>query len=210
MGRDKAVLPYAGTTLLLHAIDKLRGAGFVVSVAGERLDGNTGGAECLPDNFPDCGPLGGIEAALRSLGDTAPRPALFLPVDVPLVPSAFLLELWSRAERTGAAATVPMAEGRAQPLCAVYRSSLAAGLAQAIAQGERRVLPTLMALAGAVSLDLFRVEALAAAQGWAGAARWFRNLNTPQDYAALCSAGDTLAAPMPAPGASSGQERRGA
>ncbi len=179
MGRDKAQLPFAGGTLLDHALSKLTEAGFAPSIAGLR----TATHPYLPDNYPGSGPLGGIEAALRSLQSERPQPVLFLPVDLPMLPAEFLGFLYRRAETTGALATIPFAQGRPQPLCAVYPSSFAPGIRAALEGGDRKVMRVLRALSGP-ALDTPQVEALAPLHGWEPH-RWFTNLNTPTDYAWL-------------------------
>ncbi len=176
MGRDKAQLPFAGRTLVDHALAKLGESGFEAAAAGLR----TPTRPFLADNFSEAGPLGGIEAALSSLSSEPAQPVLFMPVDLPLLPAAFLRALHRRAGSTGALATVPFAQGRPQPLCAVYCSSLAPGIRTALAGGDRKVMRVVRALAGP-AFDSPRVEALAPLYGWE-AHRWFTNLNTPEDY----------------------------
>ena len=80
MGTDKALLHYAGRPLIAHAVDLLR-----------PRELNPTSWECdlilllyapvVEDLHPDCGPLGGIEAALASSSSDW---NLFLPVDLPL------------------------------------------------------------------------------------------------------------------------------
>ena len=192
MGRNKAQLPFRGATLIEHALENLRRAGFEAAVAG--LRGNqSASAPCMEDNFPDSGPLGGIEAALRSV---AHQPALFIPVDLPLLPTAFLQALWHRARTTEALATVPFAQGRPQPLCAVYHSQLAPGIAAALEQGDRKVMRVFRMLVPPPYFDSFRVEALAPLHGWEESHRWFANLNTPDDYARLESDAEAAKEPL--------------
>ncbi len=183
MGRDKALLPFDGTSLLEHSLDKLRRAGLIPAVAGAP-EGMTTSAPLIPDRWKDCGPLGGIEAALRSLAAQPPQPVLFLPVDLPLLPVAFLSLLCERAQATAAWATVPSVASRPQPLCAVYSSALAPGLAAALDQGGRKVMQVLEQRVPPSRFDLFRVEALVPLES---PHRWFTNLNTPADWAVLQS-----------------------
>ena len=93
-------------------------------------------APVVPDLHPGCGPLSGIEAALAA----TTRPLnLFLPVDLPLLPARFLSWMLRRAEITGALVTVPRANGRPQPLCAVYHRDLLAGVTASLAAGNYKV-----------------------------------------------------------------------
>ena len=67
MGRDKAMLPCAGRTMLQYLIDKYSVLGPVaVSVNAAGRFPFTGARE-LPDRWPNAGPLNGIAAAF--LGD---------------------------------------------------------------------------------------------------------------------------------------------
>ncbi len=184
MGRDKTQLVFKGATLLERTLGQLRSAGFLPAVAGlrERVPCS---APCAPDAFPGFGPLAGIEAALRSLAVEPSQPVLFVPVDLPLLPQAFLKLLYERAQLSGALATVPLADGRPQPLCAVYRSELAPGVAEALRRDDRKVIRVIKKLAEPHSLDCFRVEALAVHHGWRQTHRWFWNLNTPADWKLL-------------------------
>ncbi len=187
MGRDKAGLPWQGRTLLDNALSLLFRAGFSPSMAGLRVP-LACGVPVLEDRFKDSGPLGGIEAALRSLHEQDGQvggPALFLPVDLPLLAPELLHAMWERAGITGAWATVPSCEGREQPLCAVYHSRLAPGVAAALAGGDRKVMRVMRNLCAAAPPDIFRVEALAPVYGWQTPHRWFANLNTAADLARL-------------------------
>jgi molybdopterin-guanine dinucleotide biosynthesis protein A len=86
MGRDKAFLELAGKPLVLHAVVKLRRVCMEVSVLGDdsALDDY---APLVRDLHPDCGPMGGMEAALVH---SRYEWNLFLPVDVPYLPTAYL------------------------------------------------------------------------------------------------------------------------
>ncbi len=86
MGRDKALLELGGKPLALHAVTKLQRVCSDVHI----LSGNMELAAYAPlvqDLHPGCGPIGGIEAALAHSYDEW---NLFLPVDMPFFPSAFL------------------------------------------------------------------------------------------------------------------------
>lgn len=80
MGRDKAMLPYEGTTLLQYLINKYRTLGSVmvsVNYAGKYA---FEGAIEIVDRYPDCGPLNG----LVSVFDYTDEDSVFLTaVDLP-------------------------------------------------------------------------------------------------------------------------------
>jgi len=192
MGRDKALLPLDGAPLVARAVDLLRGLGLSARICGSRPD-LVRFAEVVPDNFPQSGPLAGIEAALAA-SDTELN--LFLPVDLPLLPAAFLRWMAARAEGSQAAATIPVVGDRPQPLCAVYSRRLLAGIRHSLAAGDCKVMTGIQAAAGALGepIDRFNVELVAASRGtgeWPASPPvqdWFRNVNTPADYERLRSA----------------------
>jgi molybdenum cofactor guanylyltransferase len=201
MGRDKALLEIGGRPLIALALDKLRALHFAPRIAGSRPD-LAQFAPVVPDNFLRCGPLAGIEAALSASEEDL---HLFLPVDLPELPVAFLAWMARRAEVTQAAATFPLLAGRPQPLCGVYSRRLLPGLRAALAAGNYKVMTAMESAAGG-SIDAFEVEPLATAlipQTWPSTppvADWFRNLNTPEDYERLrpggCAAGANARNPI--------------
>lgn len=186
MGRDKAQLPLAGQPLVAHMISKLAGLGLEATICGNRPD-LAHLAPVLPDpplpGEGSAGPLAGILAALEA-SEAALN--LFLGVDIPGLPLAFLRWMIDRAERTQSPLTVPFVAGRAQPLCAIYHRELAPGLRRSLEAGERRVFPTLARAARRT--DIFDVESIVSAGAFDPIPRgfpheWFRNLNTPQEFA---------------------------
>jgi len=121
MGRNKALITLAGKPLIEHAVTKLRRLAMGVRIlsADPALASY---ASLVTDLHPNCGPLGGIEAALaHSIFEWN----LFLPVDVPFLPTAFL-DHWIReivnAEKRGARIAMFTVDGKPQPaLCLLHR-----------------------------------------------------------------------------------------
>lgn len=189
MGRDKALLEMNGRLLVDHALELLRGLDSSPRLCGSRPD-LARFAGVVPDNFPQCGPLAGIEAAL-AVSDSDLN--VFVPVDLPGLPSGFLRWMMTRAERSHAVATIPRHGGRTHPLCAVYSRRLLDGLRRSLAAGDCKVMIALEDAAASVgeALDVFDVEAVASTQlpgEWPShppLAEWFRNVNTPADYELL-------------------------
>jgi molybdopterin-guanine dinucleotide biosynthesis protein A len=130
MGRDKALLPYRGTTFLAHAVARLRTACdevYVLSGARARYEGE--GVPVLTDR--GVGPLGAILAGL----ERAPA-GLFLAVDIPLVPEGLLALLTRRLP--GYDAVVPLSPGGPEPLCAAYGPACREAILARIERGERK------------------------------------------------------------------------
>jgi molybdopterin-guanine dinucleotide biosynthesis protein A len=181
MGSDKALLRYAGRPLIEHAVESLKAVGLEPYIVGVRPDLATY-APVIEDLHPGCGPLGGIEAALAA-SDSEWN--LFLPVDLPLLPQVFLRYLIERSGITGASATIPTLAGKTDPLCAVYRSDLLAGIQKSLEAGDYKVMRCVENAAGPAKVDRFSVEAVAATRDeWPmnlPLRHWFHNLNTPAD-----------------------------
>jgi len=191
MGRDKALIEFHGRPLIEHALAKLRALGIAPNIAGNRPD-LARYAPIISDNYPNSGPLGGIEAALAvsSLAASDQDLNLFLPVDLPLLPIEFLRWMAARAEQTAALATIPRLQGRPQPLCAVYHRALLSHAQAALAVGDAKVTRAVERASAATgsAIDAFDIEAIAAsltpASAWPetpSVHRWFQNLNTPGD-----------------------------
>ena len=176
MGRDKALLPWAGTTLLRHALFRLRSVcGEVRILAGAQPRYTDYGADVLTDVVADAGPLGGVHAGLLSLGTPL---GLFLGVDTPLIPSALLGALVAAADDYDA--VVPVVGGRPEPLCAVYRSTCREPVQRCLESGARKMT----SFWPEVRVRTIGEDELAA---FGDPGTLFRNVNTPEDYARLRS-----------------------
>jgi molybdenum cofactor guanylyltransferase len=208
MGRDKALIELAGKHLIEHAVIKLKRVCTDVAISSSNPQLNAY-APLVADVHPGCGPLGGMEAALLV---TPCEWNLFLPVDVPFLPTAYLfswlrsVELW---RLQGMRAMIFTVDGVPQPTVAVVHRDLRPILTQAIERGEYKLLPALTRAAGEVA----KQSKFAAASGmrrfpyWADFSivkdrtreaphwwcitaaqseyngHWFDNLNTPGDFA---------------------------
>lgn len=87
MGRDKALLPWRGRSLLQHMQALLREAGAArVVVSGD----HPGDHDSVPDRIRDIGPLGGVASVAEVLPDGV---LLLVPVDMPLLTPALLAAL---------------------------------------------------------------------------------------------------------------------
>jgi molybdenum cofactor guanylyltransferase len=183
MGRDKALLAFHGRLLIEHALETLRSLGFTPAIAGSR-DDLAVYAPVIADNYPGRGPLGGIEAALAS---TSEELNLFLPVDLPLLPTGLLRWMMERAQRTLALATIPRVLGSPQPLCAIYNVALWKSAKTALAAGDGKVMRVVERAAqeNRLRIDSFDVETVTASGAYSAEMLphyWFENLNTPQDF----------------------------
>ena len=174
MGSDKALLPWAGTTLLEHTLARLRDVCAEVCIlSGVQIRYASYGVPAHADLVPDAGPLGGVHAGLRNLGVSL---GLFLGVDTPLVPSPLLRALVAAA--AGFDAVVPVVGGRPEPLCAVYRGTCLAPVQRRLEAGERKMT----SFWPDVRVRTMAEDELAI---FGDPALMFRNLNTTEDYLRL-------------------------
>jgi molybdopterin-guanine dinucleotide biosynthesis protein A len=118
MGRDKALLTLPnGRTLLQQAVATLREAGaaeILVSVGNGKTYGLPDTREIL-DVQDGCGPMGGLQAALAEARQAL---CVVLAVDLPAMTPVYLGGLLAEVDLN--CGIVPLIEGSAEPLAAVY------------------------------------------------------------------------------------------
>jgi molybdopterin-guanine dinucleotide biosynthesis protein A len=172
MGRDKALLELGDKTLLCRAIDlagSIASTVRIVAPQGRLLSVES----TIEDVFRDCGPLGGIHAALTQ---TTTELNLILAVDLPFVESRFLVYLIDQASQSSALVTVPEAGKRLQPLCAVYRREFREPAERALREKKNKI-DTLFAQVET------RVIGGPEMTRMGFSSKMFHNLNTPEEFA---------------------------
>lgn len=184
MGTDKALVELAGKPLIQHSLDALREAGLATAIAGTRSD-LARFAPVVEDLSLGLGPLAGVCAALRS---STARWAVFLSVDLPLIPASLIRVLLDHAQITESAVTLASVNGFPQTFPAVIDRAALPVFEAELAAGRGGCFAAFWA--GAASLgrtpSILPVEYLAqtgAVSHPAGLplALWFLNVNTPAD-----------------------------
>jgi len=172
MGCDKALLPWQGHTLVELVAAQARAVTGNITLVGQVSRYANLGYPVIEDIFPGLGPLSGMHAALtHSRSDWN----LILACDMPQISADLLVQLVARAEISQAAAIIPVGpDAVPQPLCAAYRRECAAAIAPAL---ESRVSKITEALA-TLKIDFWPVPH----------SHCFRNLNTPEEWAAYSHA----------------------
>jgi molybdopterin-guanine dinucleotide biosynthesis protein A len=159
MGRDKAGLPFHGTTLAEWIARQVAEAAGSATLVGNAALG-------IADRYPGEGPLGGIITALEH------SPAewnLIVACDMPHATAPFLRRLLDTARASNAEVLLPRGpSGLSEPLCAVYSRRVLHSIQARFDGGTRKIAAALEGLA-VVTLDVEE-----AAQ--------FQNLNTPEDW----------------------------
>ena len=176
MGTPKAALDFGGRSILERIVEELalQFDDLIIVAAPadtENFRIEIPGVRIIRDEIAFGGAL---DALRRGLLAARSEIAFACSCDLPLLKSAIAAKLFATI---GAhAAAVPIVDGRAQPLCAVYRKTAAETIAALLARGEQRLLALVAALeARRVSEDELRGADPALAS--------FINVNTPDDYA---------------------------
>jgi molybdopterin-guanine dinucleotide biosynthesis protein A len=206
MGSDKALLELSGKPLVVHAVTKLQRLCDAVSILSNNPELARYGP-LVPDLHEGCGPLGGIEAALRSSEHDW---NLILPVDVPFFPTFHLDDwLWSVLHEPIRDIKLSMlaVDGTPHPALLIIHREVAPYLTLSLERGELKLLQALRAASEGIAAKLkikstkVFVEmqwddprapaAKVRTEAWLSAtdaqrkncSRWFANLNTPEEFA---------------------------
>jgi molybdenum cofactor guanylyltransferase len=184
MGRDKALVPLAGRPLIEHSLAILQEAGLSASIAGAR-SALAKIAPVVPDSTSGLGPLAGICTALAS---TTATWAVFLSIDLPLLPSSLISYLLHYARTTGAAVTLASVSGFPQTFPAVIDRALLPRLSAELDACRSGCLSSFQAAAAGLARPMAVIPAEILAQSGHAvhpaalpAALWFLNINTPAD-----------------------------
>ena len=178
MGVDKGLLEIAGVPMIARAarlVESVVGSPVVVVGTPEKYRGL--GLRAIADDWPGCGPLGGIATAL---GASDAQWNLIVACDLPYLTHEWLEYLLQRARDSAQEAVLarnlaPANRRGAEPLCAMYHRGSEPELRRALERGVRKVTDGLAEL---------RVEMIEPAKwkGFDSDGLLFKNVNTPADY----------------------------
>ena len=168
MGRDKARLPFRGSTLAQFVARTVESAAGNAVLVGDPTRYQEFGYPVIADEYPGEGPLGGILTALQHTGADW---NLVVACDMPGLSGEFLRQLFEIAEQSPATALVPAGpSGRPEPLCALYHRRAFGALESAFRAGQRKVTAALAELPAQI-LPVAEVSV-------------FQNVNTPEEWLA--------------------------
>jgi molybdopterin-guanine dinucleotide biosynthesis protein A len=174
MGRPKAALPYGAGTLLEHQTSRLAEVfSDVYAVLKEKPEFAVGPAQILIDRSPDHAAIHGLARSLEEVEDRV----FVLAVDLPLLPADAMRVVAARSFGTAAPAVLPRAEGRLQPLAAVWRRCVLPAALERIARGKL----SLRGLAQEVGADVIGEEEWRRGDP---SGNGFTNWNTMEQYLA--------------------------
>jgi len=167
MGKDKALLPFRGTTLVEWVAQQVKTAAGSVTLVGSASRYGFLGLPLIEDQHAGCGPLSGIEAALAH---SAAEWNLVVACDMPNLTAPFLS--WILKEAVGGQEDIvmPAGAGGREPLCAVYRRTCLPAARDALAREQYKVSEAFRSM---------RIKLLPVSEQTALA-----NANTPLDWEA--------------------------
>ena len=134
-GRDKAAEIVGGVTLVDRAARTL-GEVFEDVVVVSSRDA-VYSWPTIPDLRPPCGPMGGIEAALRRAEEAELEGAFVLACDLPLVPPDTVRAISCALGDSDAAAPARDGAPSVEPLCAAYQTVCLEQVTALLDDGER-------------------------------------------------------------------------
>lgn len=172
MGTTKALLRFENEPLIVHLVRRLQPLfSTIVVVVAPGQDLPPLPVTIVPDDVAHQGPVGGIYYGLRAVRDPF---AFVTSCDCAFLRTSLVAHLVSRIP--DADVVVPRWEGRAQPLVAVYRTTVVPVLERQLAQGELRPV-TLFERVNTRYVDEDEIRQFDAAGDS------FFNMNRPEDYA---------------------------
>jgi molybdenum cofactor guanylyltransferase len=176
-GADKALVEFAGRTLLSRMCEVIAAATGSVRVVAPAERYSNQGLSLIEDRWPGEGPLGGIITALRATQEafSGERWNLMVSCDMPFLTREWLEYLAASAAASDAEVVVPRSTYGLEPLCACWRTSAISKPQTAFDEGIRKVTDAMKRL---------RTEILDEThwKRFDSAGRLFWNMNTPQDY----------------------------
>lgn len=198
MGQDKALTLLGGVSLVVRACNLVRSAGLEPRIAGARRD-LSAFAPTLPDDPNHCG-LGPLTGICSGLANTSTPIALFIPVDLPLLPARLIVYLLHHAMVSKSAVTVVSVAGFVQTFPAVLDTAALPSLQSSLDSQDRNALRAFRGAASSLSrpFSVLPIELLVQAGQVASPQAlppglWFLNVNTPEDL----SRAETLLAGRP-------------
>ncbi len=170
MGRDKAFLPFRGTTLVEAVASRLREAcADVLVVANDPAPYEALGLRTVPDALPERRSLVGIYTGILH----ADGPAFVCGCDMPFLCPALIRHMGALAE--SADVVIPRVKDY-EPLHAVYTPACLAPIRTVLAAGGRNA-----DILGYVNARVLPADELRRLDP---DLQSFKNINTPEDYAA--------------------------
>jgi molybdopterin-guanine dinucleotide biosynthesis protein A len=176
-GSPKALAIVGGRTIVERVRDAMEAAvGRVVLIAYDREMAAALGVQSRPDLHPGCGPVAGIETALRWAEEEGRPGALVAACDMPFLDARALRLLvdFARSDPSAEAVAVRTADGRKPPLCA-WLSVRCLPAAERVVAGDDRSFAALLSLVATARVPVDDIARIRSPE------TMFFNVNTPDD-----------------------------
>ncbi|HTJ57276.1 MAG TPA: molybdenum cofactor guanylyltransferase MobA [Devosiaceae bacterium] len=179
MGRDKGMLTFGRETLVERAARRLAGqvGRVIISANGDRARYEPLGLPIVPDAIADCGPLGGLHAALTWTANAGLSHVLTVACDTPFFPLDLAPRLASAMLEGDAEIGIARSGGRDHYAFLLHPVRLRFALEQHLAGSENR------------SIRGWLAQHRTAFVEFEGEPDPFFNVNTPADLATLAERG---------------------
>ena len=178
MGTDKALLEIDGTNFIGKIAGELNFFEEKFFARGNCAAVSVPGWQNIPDIYPECGPIGGLHAALKTCRSDA---LVCVTCDMPLLKSELVRDLCDQMTEEYDAVILKEADGRIHPTCGIYRKSAVNVFEQQILDGNYRMMQV---------LDRLRVKYVTIDPqigSWQ-----LKNINTPEDLRELKKEADHI------------------
>lgn len=171
MGTDKALLEINGKRFIGAIADEMSFFAEKYIARGAMEEITEGTWQVIPDIYPDCGPLGGLHAALTACKSDA---LLCVPCDMPLIGAELANELCAHLSEEYDAVIVKDTDGRIHPVCGIYKKTAADVIEQQLLTGNYRMMHVLdrLRITYVIPDDPMKEKQLS-------------NINTPEDLRML-------------------------
>jgi len=165
-GKNKCLLPLAGTSILDHIIKRLgpQVDSLILNANGLEMAENI---EVVPDIIKDAGPLGGLYSALSFAKENGFSKVITVPGDTPFIPHDFSSRLMAHADQ---AVVVAKSADRIHPVLALWDVSLIDDLKVTLEKKHYKMRTWTAKYAPEIVI-------------WTGEPDPFFNINTPEDLA---------------------------
>ena len=139
MGFDKALLEINGEPLISKVADSLNRAGVMnlMIVGGDSEAFTLLGHDCLTDEYPGEGPLGGIITALNHFKNKGKKHVLIVACDLPNISEDLISKMIEHSIQEPKSIIVPLVEGHLQWMHVLWPTGVLPTLLKSFSNGVR-------------------------------------------------------------------------
>ncbi len=142
LGTDKALIYFKGKKLIEYAIELMQAFTNEIVISANKNKYTEYSFPVVPDNYPDLGPISGLEAVLKH---SRTRKNMVVPCDTPFL-STELYETLINFSETYDAVVPRTANGKTEPLIAVYSKDILPVISQQIKKHDYKLQHLLKAI----------------------------------------------------------------